>query len=147
MQFTKMNCLGSSFVLFNLLEDSLDQVDFPGLAKRVSDVTIGIGSDGMILIGPSHRADFKMRVFNKDGIEADTCLNGLRCVAAYLYDTMYADTPAFTIETSAGGIGVKVDIGKKRKAKSVLVWDKRKRAWTKGEVSYVCYGELEKLKT
>lgn len=145
MQFTKMQGLGSSYILFNLLEDSMEDVDFSELAKRVSNVNVGIGSDGMILIGPSDRADFSMRVFDQYGIEINDCLIGLQCVAAYLYDTMYAETLSFTIETLSGDVSVKVEVGEKRKVKSVMVLDNRNRVWEKGEVRYVCYGELEEM--
>lgn len=145
MQFTKMQGLGSSYILFNLLEDSMENVDFSKLSKLVTDVNIGIGSDGMLLIGPSNRADFRMRVFDQEGTEADHCLIGLQCVAAYLYDTMYAETTSFTIETLGGDISIKVELGEKRKVKTVMVWDQRNQVWTNGEVNYVCYGELETM--
>lgn len=145
MQFTKMQGSGSSYILFNLLEESMEHVDFSELSKWVSNVNVGIGSDGMILVGPSDRTDFRMRAFDKDGIEANHCLIGLQCVAAYLYDTMYAESPSFTIETLGGDVSIKVEVGKKRKVKNVLVWEERNRDWTKGEVRYVCYGELEEM--
>jgi diaminopimelate epimerase len=86
-----------------------------------------------------------MRAFDKDGIETNHCLIGLQCAAAYLYDTMYAETPSFTIETFGGDVSVKVEVGEKRKVKNVMVWENRNRVWTKGEVKYVCYGELEEM--
>lgn len=145
LQFSKMQSLGDSYVLFNLLEDPMTNVNFPELSKRVSNVKVGIGSDGILIIGPSQRADFSIRVFNKDGTEANHCLSGIRCAAAYLYDTMYAESPNFTIETIDGDVSVKVEVGEKRKVKNVVVWDNLNRVWPKDEVRYVCYGELEEM--
>ena len=70
MLFTKMHGLGNNYIIFNLLEDSLGEQDLSQLSKAVSDVNFGIGSDGMILICPSEKADFRMRIFNSDGSEA-----------------------------------------------------------------------------
>ena len=121
MQFTKMHGLGRSYVLFNLLEDPMENADFPELSKLVSNVNVGIGSDGIILICPSDRADFKMRVFKKDGIEANNCMSGIQCIATYLYDTMYAESSNFTIETLGGDVSVKAEVGEKGKVKNVMV--------------------------
>ncbi|WP_017755479.1 diaminopimelate epimerase [Calidifontibacillus oryziterrae] len=110
MQFTKMHGLGNNYVFFNLLDFSLENIDFAQLARQVSDVNFGIGSDGIILICPSEVADFRMRIFNEDGSEGKNCGNGLRCVAKYLYDHMYAANPDFTIETLGGIVQVKVEV-------------------------------------
>lgn len=110
MQFIKMHGLGNNYVFFNLLEFPMDDVDFAELSRQVSDVNFGIGSDGIILICPSDVADFRMRIFNEDGSEGKNCGNGLRCVAKYLYDHMYATTPSFTIETLGGIVHVEVEV-------------------------------------
>jgi len=91
------------------LESQIDNVDFAELSRQLSNVNYGIGSDGIILIGPSDHAHFKMRIFNADGSEGKTCGNGLRCVAKYVYDHMYADTTTFEIETLAGIVTVEVE--------------------------------------
>ncbi len=84
MRFTKMHGLGNDYVYVNCFEQ---QVDNPGeLAKVVSDRHSGIGSDGLILICPSEKADVRMRIFNADGSEAEMCGNGIRCVAKYVYE-------------------------------------------------------------
>ena len=91
INFTKMHGLGSSYVLFNLLEDPMENADFPELSKLVSNVNVGIGSDGIILICPSDRADFKMRVFKRRGLDqirTDVQAFAELCLAArprYLY--------------------------------------------------------------
>ncbi len=84
MRFTKMHGLGNDYVFVNTFEESV--VDPAALARLVSDRHFGIGSDGLILIGPSEKADASMRIFNADGSEAEMCGNGLRCVAKYVFE-------------------------------------------------------------
>src|SRR5205814_5640649 len=76
--------------------------DPAGLSRAVSDRHKGIGSDGLILICPSDRADARMRMFNADGSEAEMCGNGVRCVAKYVHDHGLARKPTLTIETGRG---------------------------------------------
>ncbi len=121
MHFTKMHGLGNNYIFFNLLEMSMEDQDFAQLARTVSNVNLGIGSDGIILICPSEAADFRMRIFNKDGSEGRNCGNGLRCVAKYLFDHMYATVNKFTIETLGGIVSVEVDADKKRNVRFVTV--------------------------
>lgn len=118
MIFTKMHGLGNNFVVFNQLdepENILEEHEYPSLSRYVSNVNFGIGSDGIILICRSEIADFKMRIFNEDGSEANNCGNGLRCVAKYLYDHMYATSSQFTIETKGGIVKVEIEEGKDEK--------------------------------
>ena len=114
MKFTKMHGLGNNYIIFNLLTSSLEEQDLTSLAKAVSDVNFGIGSDGMILICPSERADFRMRIFNKDGSEGKNCGNGLRCVGKYLFDQNLTTSNSFSIETLGGVVSVTVTGIKKR---------------------------------
>src|SRR5690606_9703559 len=86
VKFTKMHGLGNCYVYVNLFEEPLAEELLPDIARRVSDVHYGIGSDGLITIGPSRVADFRMRIFNRDGSEGQSCGNGLRCVAKYVHD-------------------------------------------------------------
>ena len=55
-------------------------------ARFVSDRHFGIGSDGLILIGPSEKADFEMIMYNADGSRSEMCGNGIRCVGKYVFD-------------------------------------------------------------
>ncbi|MDB5084964.1 MAG: diaminopimelate epimerase [Bacilli bacterium] len=104
MKFTKMHGLGNNYIYVNLFEETLNHEELTDLAVRVSNVNTGIGSDGMILIGPSPRADFSMRIFNNDGSEAGNCGNGLRCVAKYVFDRGLTQKREFTIDTKGGGV-------------------------------------------
>lgn len=72
------------------------------MAKKLSDRHFGIGADGIILIENSDKADFKMRIFNCDGSEAQMCGNGIRCVGKYVYDNGLTSKQELKIETLAG---------------------------------------------
>jgi len=76
--------------------------DVEKLAKKISDRHFGIGADGIILIEDSNVADFKMRIFNSDGSEAEMCGNGIRCVGKYVYDNELTSEENVSIETLAG---------------------------------------------
>jgi len=100
MRFTKMHGAGNDYVYVNCFEE---QIDDPAiLARQVSNRNFGIGSDGLILILPSSRADLRMRMFNADGSEAEMCGNGIRCVAKYAYDHGLTKKTDISIETGHG---------------------------------------------
>ena len=94
------------------------------LAVKISDRHFGVGSDGLIMINPSDKADFEMEMYNADGSRGEMCGNGIRCVAKYVYDYGLTDKTSISVET-LGGIKyldltvengkvslVKVDMGK-----------------------------------
>lgn len=89
MRFTKMHGLGNDYIYVNCFKEKI--VDPAKLAQIVSDRHFGIGSDGLILIYPSQKADVQMRIFNTDGSEAEMCGNGIRCVAKYAYEHKLAE--------------------------------------------------------
>jgi diaminopimelate epimerase len=101
MRFTKMHGLGNDYVYVSLFDQTVPG-DPAALARAVSDRHLGIGSDGLILIGPSERADARMRMFNADGSEGEMCGNGVRCVAKYVHDHGLAPRSRVTIETGRG---------------------------------------------
>ncbi|GHU90958.1 diaminopimelate epimerase [Bacteroidia bacterium] len=100
MKFTKMHGAGNDYVYINCFEEKIE--DPHQLAIRVSDRHKGIGSDGLVLIMPSDKADFRMRMFNSDGSEAQMCGNASRCVGKYVYDNGLTDKTELTLETKAG---------------------------------------------
>ena len=100
MKFTKMHGCGNDYVYVNLFEEKID--DPAELSIKVSDRHFGIGSDGLITIGPSDVADFRMRIYNADGSEAEMCGNGIRCVAKYVYDHKMTDKTEISVESGAG---------------------------------------------
>lgn len=100
MKFTKMHGCGNDYVYVNLFEENIDDPSTVSIA--VSDRHFGIGSDGLITIGPSDVADFRMRIYNADGSEAEMCGNGIRCVAKYVYDHKMTEKTEISIESGAG---------------------------------------------
>lgn len=98
MRFTKMHGIGNDYIFVNGFEE---QVANPSeLAQAVSDRHFGIGSDGLILILPSEKADVRMRMFNADGSESEMCGNGVRCLAKYAFE--HGLTTGRTCEPSIG---------------------------------------------
>ncbi|MEK3644158.1 MULTISPECIES: diaminopimelate epimerase [unclassified Aeribacillus] len=107
-QFTKMHGLGNSYIYVNGFEETLPEHLLPDIARKVANVHTGIGSDGLILILPSERANVKMRIFNSDGSEGKNCGNGLRCVAKYVYEHNIVKEKKFLIETLSGLVEAEV---------------------------------------
>lgn len=100
MKFTKMQGLGNDYVYVNCMEQMVE--DTAETARRVSDRHFGIGSDGLILICPSDKADFEMRMYNADGSRGEMCGNGIRCVGKYVYDYGLTDKTSLSVETLGG---------------------------------------------
>ena len=100
MEFTKMQGCGNDYVYVNGFENKIDNPN--KLSEIVSDRHFGIGSDGLIVINPSEKADFKMSMYNADGSEGKKCGNGIRCVAKYVYDNKMTDKTTITVETLSG---------------------------------------------
>jgi len=100
VKFTKMHGLGNDYVYVNCFKEKV--TDPSRIARAVSDRHLGIGSDGLVLILPSQKADFRMRMFNPDGSEAQMCGNAIRCVGKFVYDQGMTLSKTITIETLAG---------------------------------------------
>ena len=100
MKFTKMHGCGNDYVYVNCFKETIENPN--EAAKFVSDRHFGIGSDGMICIHPSDKADFRMAMYNSDGTEGAMCGNGVRCIAKYVYDYGLTDKTTITIETKGG---------------------------------------------
>lgn len=104
-----MHGLGNDYVYINAIKETMPE-DISGFAKNVSDRHFGIGSDGIILICKSDRCDFKMKMYNMDGSEAQMCGNGIRCVGKYVYDKGLTKKDSITIETLAGDKALNLNI-------------------------------------
>jgi diaminopimelate epimerase len=132
MRFTKMHGIGNDYVYVNCFEE---KVRNPAkLAQVISDRHKGIGSDGLILVCPSRKAEVRMRIFNADGSEAEMCGNGIRCVAKYAYEHGLAKSrgpfsipgqPSYpaslNIETGKGVVTVGLMLDKKNKVRKACV--------------------------
>jgi diaminopimelate epimerase len=118
--FVKSHGLGNDYIVL----DS-DKIDFEltqDLIKKICDVHYGIGSDGILVKYNSDVADFKLRIFNPDGSEAEKSGNGLRIFCKFLYDYGYIDKEEFTVETKGGIVKAKIEEKNKfGKAKIVTV--------------------------
>lgn len=100
IRFTKMQGLGNDYIYINNITNNIKEAS--ELAKIMSDRHFGVGSDGIILIEKSNIADFKMKMFNQDGSEAEMCGNGIRCVGKFVYDKGLTNKTNISIETLAG---------------------------------------------
>src|SRR2546421_12700563 len=109
MRFTKMQGAGNDYVYVDCFHESMPH-DPARMSRVISDRHFGVGSDGLILICPSDKADARMRMFNADGTEAEMCGNGIRCVAKYVYDHGLVRKTALTVETGRGVLTLELEI-------------------------------------
>lgn len=100
MKFTKMHGIGNDYVYVNCFEETIDNPE--EVSIKISDRHFGIGSDGLVMIMPSDKADFRMRMFNADGSEGNMCGNATRCIGKYVYDNHLTDKTEITLETRSG---------------------------------------------
>ena len=104
MKFTKWHGQGNDFVIVNGFEETIS--DYRQTAIAVCDRHFGIGADGLVILLPpsSPEADFRMRIFNSDGSEAEMCGNVTRCMARYAYENGLTSKTKIILETLAGHI-------------------------------------------
>ncbi len=118
VRFTKMHGAGNDYIYINAM-DSVPE-NLPFLSQKISDRHNGVGSDGLVAIMPSSCADFRMRMFNADGSEAEMCGNASRCIGKYVYERGLTDKTTITLETLAGIRTLVLDI-ENGEVKSVTV--------------------------
>jgi diaminopimelate epimerase len=109
MRFSKLHGCGNDYIYVDCFRNPMPP-DPAGLSRAISDRHFGVGSDGLILICPSDKADARMRMFNADGSEAEMCGNGVRCVAKYVYDHGLVRKPTLTVETGRGVLTLELEI-------------------------------------
>ena len=97
IRFTKMQAFGNDYVYLDAIHQQLE--DLGDLSKKMSDRHFGVGSDGMVLLCPSEVCDFRMRIFNPDGTEAEMCGNALRSTAMLAYERGITGKTSLTVET------------------------------------------------
>lgn len=125
--FTKMQGLGNDYLYVDVTARAPEEVrkavldDPEGFSRRWSDRHLGAGSDGLVLIGDSPRADFSMRIFNADGSEAKMCGNASRCIGKYVYEKGLTDRKAFTLDTLSGIKTLSLETGPDGKVRLVSV--------------------------
>ena len=101
MRFTKMQGIGNDYIYLDCVRGKAPE-NPSGLSRKISDRHFGAGSDGLVLICPSERADFRMAMFNADGSESEMCGNASRCIGKYVYERGLTDKKEITLETGAG---------------------------------------------
>ncbi len=126
IHFVKMHGAGNDFVILDFRGDLLEKIsesELPVLSKKICDRHFGIGADGLIIVLKSQKADYRMRIFNPDGSEAEMCGNGIRCFTRYVWENSDEKKEVISVETLAGiivptpiiengeFIGVEVDMG------------------------------------
>lgn len=119
IRFTKMHGAGNDYVYINGFDEHIENPE--ALAVQISDRHFGIGSDGLVLILPSDTCDFRMRMFNADGTEAEMCGNATRCVGKYVYDHRMTHRTEITLETKAGAKILQLYPDEKGRVRSVRV--------------------------
>lgn len=102
MNFTKMHGLGNDFIVVNGEQELPNNAS--QLAVALCNRYFGIGADGLVYILPSTKADFRMRIMNSDGSEAEQCGNAIRCIAKYVYDHGMIANKEISIETIGAGV-------------------------------------------
>ncbi|MBP1618393.1 MAG: diaminopimelate epimerase [Bacteroidetes bacterium] len=100
LKFTKMHGAGNDYIYVNGFTQTIENPS--ELALALSDRHFGIGSDGLVLILPSEKADIRMQMFNSDGSEAEMCGNASRCVGKYAFDNGLTNKTEISLETKAG---------------------------------------------
>ncbi len=100
MKFTKMHGLGNDYVYVDCTKQTIKNPN--KLSEIISKYHFGIGSDGLVMIMNSDKADFSMRMFNADGSEGKMCGNATRCIGKYVYDRGLTDKTQLTLETLSG---------------------------------------------
>lgn len=107
MKFVKMHGIGNDFIT---IDGTRNKVPVTArVARELCDRRFGIGSDGVLVIEKSRRADFRMRMWNPDGSEAEMCGNGIRCLGKYVFEHGLTRKTEFRVETLAGPIGLQID--------------------------------------
>ncbi len=119
--YAELEGTGNDFVLIDAIRHPLRSLDshWSRLAQQLCDARNGTGTDGLLVLGRSRRADVRMRIFNPDGSEPGMCGNGIRCLAWYANRSGAMRRKVFTIETKAGikraeilaGHRVRIDMG------------------------------------
>lgn len=97
MKFTKMHGCGNDYIYVNGMVETIAPEKKPELVRKMSERHFGVGSDGVIFINASDKADFEMEMWNADGTRGEMCGNGIRCVAKYVYDKGLTDKTQLSI--------------------------------------------------
>ena len=108
LRFTKMNGNGNDFLVLDNRERKFSAEEMSRMAQKLCRRREAIGADGILVVEPSQRLDFTMRLFNRDGSEGEMCGNGARCLARYAFEEKIAGAE-MSFETLGGDQHAVVD--------------------------------------
>jgi len=112
LRFRKMHGLGNDFVVLDARESAI-AID-EARARAIADRRTGVGCDQLILLEPSDVADVRMRIWNADGGEVESCGNAARCIALLEGGEVTIETAGGIIRGSANGAAATIDMGAPR---------------------------------
>ena len=133
MKFTKMQGIGNDYIYVNCLEEMI--MDPEDVSRKISDRHFGVGSDGLVLICPDDKADFRMRMYNSDGSESEMCGNATRCIGKYVYERGLTKKTEVCLATGAGMKKLQLNV-KGGKVESVRVDMGEPEILAKGETVF-----------
>ena len=108
MHFTKMHGIGNDYLFINCFDEYV--ADPARLALQMCREHTGVGADGIVLIEPGESSPFAMRIFNRDGSEAEMCGNAVRCIGKYVYERGLTKEESFHLGTKSGLKEVKLHV-------------------------------------
>jgi diaminopimelate epimerase len=106
-RFVKSHGLGNDYIVLDIADIGFQLTD--EVIKLLCHRNYGIGSDGILLLIPTNKADFGLRIFNPDGSEAEKSGNGLRIFAKFLYEHGYTNKDSFNIDTLGGIVSAELE--------------------------------------
>ncbi len=112
ISFTKMHGIGNDYVYVDGFKETIQNPN--AFSEFISDRHFGIGADGLVMILPSEKADFKMRMFNADGSEGKMCGNATRCIGKFVYEKGYTTKTNLTLETLSGIKHLKLNVANEK---------------------------------
>ena len=95
-----MHGAGNDYIYIDALSEVPENL--PLLSRQISNRHYGVGSDGLVAIMHSETCDFRMRMFNSDGSEAQMCGNASRCIGKYVYERGLTSKTEISLETLSG---------------------------------------------
>ena len=133
--FCKMQATGNDFVIINCIKQNFEY-SYRLLAQFLCNRHYGVGADGLIVIDKSEIADFKMRIFNSNGEEAEMCGNGIRCLAKYVFEHNLLKKEELKIETKSGIKDISLIIEGKTVIKAIV--NMGKPIFDFGKIPVIC---------
>lgn len=110
LEFGKYHGLGNDYIIINDIKWSIPEGKKSSLALKLCEMHFSIGADGLIFVCESKEADIRMRIFNNDGTESESCGNGIRCFSKYIYENNIVKKDEIKIETLKGIMVAKLNI-------------------------------------